>query len=208
VNLAPEFIADIEKRIKLRFIDNGTGNLTATFGPEDVFNYIYAVFHSPTYRERYAQFLKIDFPRVPLTSNVECFVRLCSLGSELAALHLLESPTIDRPMTNFPIRDANRVDKGYPRYSPPGEHAPGSDTPIDCGRVHINAEQYFNNVPPEVWQFHVGGYQVCDKWLKDRRERNLSYDEVCVYMRIVKALAETIRLMREIDGAITEWPIT
>ena len=207
VNLKPEFIAEIAKRIKLRFIDDGTGDLADTFGPEDVFNYIYAVFHSPTYRERYAQFLKIDFPRVPLTSNLDLFRTLCSFGSQLVALHLLESRALDHPISNFPATDTNGVDKGYPRYFPPGEHAPGSEDPIESGRVYVNGQQYFNNVPPEVWQFCVGGYQVCDKWLKDRRERHLSYDGINHYMKVVKALAETIRLMREIDEAITEWPM-
>ena len=89
-NLAPEFIADFSARLKLDFVPDGCGDLRKTFGPEDVFHYAYAVFHSPTYRSRYAEFLKIDFPRLPLTSNVELFRSLCALGKELVALHLME----------------------------------------------------------------------------------------------------------------------
>ena len=207
VNLKAEFIAEIEKRLKLRFIDDPAGDLASAFGPEDVFNYIYAIFHSPTYRERYAQFLKIDFPRVPLTSDPALFRTLCALGGQLVALHLLESPALDRPITNFPVGGINRVDKTYPRYFAPGDRAPGTGEPIEAGRVCINPEQYFNNVPPDVWHFTVGGYQVCDKWLKDRRERSLTYDEASHYMKIVKALSETLRLMAEIDQAIPQWPI-
>jgi len=207
VNLNAEFIAEMEQRLNLRFIDAATGDLAITFGPEDVFNYIYAMLHSPTYRLRYAEFLKIDFPRVPLTSSIDLFRTLCALGGQLAALHLLESPALAQPITNFPVGGSNHVDKGYPKYYPPGERTPDSTEPIDAGRVYINGQQYFNNVPPEVWGFHVGGYQVCDKWLKDRRERGITFDDHAHYRNIVKALHETIRLMAEIDAAIPGWPI-
>jgi len=207
VNLKAEFIAEVEKKTGLGFIDDGTGDLKKTFGPEDVFHYIYAVFHSPTYRERYAEFLKIDFPRVPLTSDRRLFRKLCGLGAELTALHLLESPSLAKKITNFPEAGSLRVEKGFPKYYPPGEIAPGFSDPIDKGRVYINKEQYFNGVPSEVWELHVGGYQVCDKWLKDRRGRQLSFDDVEHYCKVVVALNDTIRLMGEIDDAITDWPI-
>lgn len=198
-NLAPEFIADFSARLKMTFIPDGKGDRVKTFGPEDVFDYMYAVFHSPTYRSRYAEFLKIDFPRLPLTSNPELFRALCSLGSELVGLHLMEkhAPAI----TGYPVAGDNTVETV--RYTEPGQGA-------EVGRVWINREQYFENVPPEVWAFHVGGYQVCQKWLKDRKGRQLTYDDLRHYQRIVSALAETIRLMSEIDAAIDKhggWPV-
>ena len=170
-----------------------------TFDPEAVFDYLYAVFHSPTYRSRYTEFLKIDFPRLPLTANAELFRALCRLGKELVGLHLLEEhgPKI----TSYPIPGDNSVE--VVRYNHPDQEA-------DQGRVWINREQYFEGVPPEVWSFHVGGYQVCQKWLKDRKGRKLTYDDLTHYQDVVSALAETIRLMAEIDVVIDEnggWPI-
>ena len=102
-NLSPEFTVDIARRLGLRFIPDGEGDLDETFGPEDVFHYIYAVFHSPTYRERYDQFLRADFPRVPLTDDVELFRALVGLGGELTAVHLLKSGSLSTAQFGFPI---------------------------------------------------------------------------------------------------------
>jgi len=208
-NLSPEFVADFAGKLGLSFVPDGRGDREATFGPEDVFDYIYAVFHSPRYRERYAEFLKIDFPRVPLTSDREKFRKLVRLGGELVALHLLESPLLDKTITRYPVVGDNRVEKGRPKYFAPGETEPGSKdgAVLEAGRVYINKSQYFEGVPPEVWEHQVGGYQVCDKWLKDRRGRQLSYDELTHYQRIIVALKETIRLMEEVDSAVGEWPL-
>ncbi|MGH9353539.1 MAG: type ISP restriction/modification enzyme, partial [Terriglobia bacterium] len=248
-NLNPDFLADLEKRLGLSFIPDGKGDVApgfgpasrqntdlkvgaTTFGPEDVFNYIYAVFYSPTYRSRYAEFLKSDFPRVPLTSDANLFRSLCGLGGELVALHLLESPTLEKPIARYPVKGRDLVDKGFPKYVAPGEPEPGTGAPLEAGRVYINrgaltrpsldghplpegegrgegegVGQYFDGVPPEVWNFHIGGYQVCEKWLKDRRGRRLTYDDLGHYSKVVTALSETIRLMAEIDAAIPKWPI-
>jgi hypothetical protein len=206
-NLNPEFIADLEKRLGLSFASDGKGDLKVAFGPEDVFDYIYAIFHSPTYRSRYAEFLKSDFPRVPLTSDVKLFRALCAKGAELVALHLLESPTLEKPIARYPVKGSNLVDKGFPKYVAPGEPEPGTGNPLKVGRVYINKEQHFEGVPPEVWNFHIGGYQVCEKWLKDRRGRTLTYDDQTHYCKVVTALSETIRLMAEIDKVIPGWPL-
>jgi predicted helicase len=214
-NLNPEFVADFEKQLGLSFVSDGKGDLEKTFGPEDVFNYIYAVFHSPTYRTRYAEFLKSDFPRVPLTSDAKQFGVLCGLGAELVALHLLESPKLAKPIARYPVTGPNIVEKGFPKYLAPGEPEPGKGTPLPAGRVYISKPeppsgakgQYFEGVPPEVWNFQIGGYQVCEKWLKDRRGRTLTYDDLEHYRKIITALSETIRLMAEIDAAIPQWPI-
>jgi hypothetical protein len=214
-NLSPEFVADIGKRLGFSFVSDGKGDLKKTFGPEDVFDYIYAIFHSPTYRTRYAEFLKSDFPRVMLTSDREQFRSLCGLGGELVALHLLESPKLSKPIARYPVTGPNLVEKGFPKYLGPGEPEPDKGEPLAAGRVYINkpdAEtgvkgQYFEGVPPDVWNFHIGGYQVCEKWLKDRRGRTLTYDDLEHYRKVVTALSETIRLMAEIDAAIPKWPI-
>jgi hypothetical protein len=245
-NLNPDFVADLEKRLGLSFVSDGKGDVApgfspapaalkggaTTFGPEDVFNYIYAIFYSPTYRTRYAEFLKSDFPRVPLTSDVELFRSLCGLGGELVALHLLESPKLEKPIARYPVKGGNLVDKGFPKYVAPGDPEPGTGKPVKEGRVYINrpaltrpdksghplpagegrAEgegvgQYFEGIPPEVWNFHIGGYQVCEKWLKGRRGRTLTYADLEHYRKVVTALRDTIRLMSEIDAAITKWPI-
>jgi hypothetical protein len=225
-------VAGLEKPLSLSFVADGKGDLKKTFGPEDVFNYIYAVFHSPTYRTRYAEFLKSDFPRVPLTSDLKQFRVLCGLGAELVALHLLESPKLGKPTARYPVTGPNIVEKGFPKYLAPGEPEPGTGKPLKEGRVYVSRSaavpaatvaamspsptggqrpplqaQYFEGVPLEVWNFHIGGYQVCEKWLKDRRGRTLTYDDLEHYRKVVTALSETIRLMAEIDAAIPKWPI-
>lgn len=179
---------------------------------QDIFFYMYAVFHSKIYRTRYVDFLRTDFPRLPLTSNVELFRQLCGLGQELVALHLLEEETLKvstaRRDAGFQVRFAsNRVDlqgkplgsvveKGFPKY--------------EDGKVFVNESQYFEGVTEDVWNFHIGGYQVCQKWLKDRRGRELSAEDIVHYGKVVTALGETIRLMGEVDGVIDVhggWPV-
>lgn len=200
-NLSPAFISDISGRLKMQFVPDGKGDLCETFGPEDIFHYMYAVFHAPAYRERYAEFLKIDFPRLPLTSNVELFRALCALGERLVGLHLMEKSGPAQAMPGFPIKGDDRVEKV--EYTPPGDAS-------QKGRVWINRTQYFEGVAPDVWEFHVGGYQVCQKWLKDRKGRQLTNSDKRHYQRVAAALAETITLMEQVDEAIGRcggWPI-
>ncbi len=192
-NLNPAFIKDFSEKLELEFIHDGKGDLELTFGPEDVFNYAYAIFHSPTYRTRYAEFLKTDFPRLPLTSNKELFKALASKGAGLVSLHLMESADLNNFITRYPVSGSNTVEKV--NYDEINQHA------------YINKEQYFEGVPADVWNFHIGGYQVCHKWLKDRKGRNLSYEDITHYQKIVVALKETIRLMAENDEIIPGWPI-
>lgn len=192
-NLSLPFTGDMEKRLGMEFVTDGKGDLEETFGPEDVFDYIYAVFHSPTYRTRYAEFLKIDFPRVPLTSNKDAFRGLVEKGAELVSLHLMESPALNNLVTTYPASGSDEVEK-----------VEYNDL---LRRVCINKTQYFEGVDPEVWEFHVGGYQVLSKWLKDRKGRKLTYEDQQHYQKIVVALKETIRLTREIDETIPSWPI-
>jgi predicted helicase len=198
-NLSNEFVDDLKARLKFDWVSDGIGDLKKTFGPENVFHYIYAVLHSPQYRKRYSGFLKIDFPRLPITSRPKLFAALCKVGSELSDLHLLEGEA--SIITTYPMDGDHIVDKV--RYSEPYEKQPG--------RVWINATQYFEGIPKELWEFHIGGYQVCQKWLKDRKGRELMYDDQQHYQKIVSALARTIELMAEIDSTIDAhggWPLS
>ncbi|MBN2187530.1 MAG: N-6 DNA methylase, partial [Dehalococcoidia bacterium] len=192
-NLNPEFIKAVSEKLGLEFVEDGWGDFAQTFGPDDIFNYAYAIFHSPTYRTRYAEFLKINFPRLPLTSDKQLFKALAAKGAELVSLHLMDSPMLNNLITRYPVAGSNTVEKvSYDDNN---------------RRVYINKVQYFEGVPPEVWNFHIGGYQVCQKWLKDRKGRTLTYDDLTHYQKVVVALKETIRLMSEIDKLIPGWPV-
>ena len=178
-----------------KFLNSISSKLGYTPAPEAIFHYIYAIFHSPTYRTRYAEFFKMDFPRVPLTSSDPLFRQLATYGEELVALHLMKSPTLDNLITQFVNDRGHRlVDAGYPKFSQ--------------GEVVINKKgDKFIGVPENVWNFHVGGYQVCQKWLKDRKGRTLSNEDVLHYQKIVIALKATIELMAKIDVTIPGFPI-
>jgi hypothetical protein len=165
--------------------DSAAWNDSAGASPEAILAYIYAILHAPSYRARYAEFLRRDFPRIPLPKSATQFQRLAALGQELIQLHLLRHPALAQSPVKFPVAGSNTIEKGFPRY--------------DDGRVWINKTQYFEGVSEAVWRFAVGGYQVCDKWLKDRRGRTLSNAEVQTYRQIVYALSETLRLMEQID---------
>ncbi len=197
-NLTPTFIKALTAKTGLAYVPDGVGDLATTWGPEDAFHYMYAVFHAPEYRTRYAAFLKMDFPRLPLTGDVALFRELCALGARLVDIHLQRVQL--EPHTGFPITGSGMVEKV--RYTAPegGE----------AGRVWINDTQYITGVPADVWQFRIGGYQVCEKWLKDRKGRVLTYDDISHYMQVVAALAETITLMSKIDEVIAAhggWPL-
>jgi predicted helicase len=157
--------------------------LGEVFAPIDILDYIYAVLHSPTYREKYKEFLKIDFPRVPYPKDKDTFWQLVKLGGQIREIHLLESPTVEKYITQYPIDGNNTVTK--PKYQD--------------GKVYINDTQYFDNVPQIAWDFYVGGYQPAQKWLKDRKERTLEFDDILHYQKIIVALTETDRLMNEIN---------
>lgn len=154
--------------------------------PEDIFDYIYAVLHSPSYREKYKEFLKIDFPRVPYPQNTESFKALVALGGELRALHLLESPKLKDFITTFPASGSDIVEAKYPKYKD--------------GNVYINDTQYFGGVPEIAWNFYIGGYQPAQKWLKDRQGRKLSNIDIEHYQKMIVALVETSRIMIELGN--------
>jgi predicted helicase len=194
-NLDAAIVAEISTRVGLRFTAEKANN-SKTFAPIDILDYIYAVLHSPRYREKYKAFLKIDFPRVPCPADAGQFRRLAKLGEKLRRLHLLESVEPKDGMADFPITGNGEIDKiiyaaPAPKKSPPVEGTAG-------GRVYINSKQYFDNVPPEAWEFHIGGYRPARKWLKDRNGLKLEYDDVRHYRKIIRVLTETAKIMEEI----------
>jgi len=181
-NLNTDIVKQIVENLDLTFT-NEKETTENTFAPIDILDYIYAVLHSPTYREKYKEFLKIDFPRVPYPKDNDTFLQLVKLGGEIRQIHLLESPTVEKYITQYPIDGDNVVIK--PNYQ--------------NGKVYINDTQYFDNVPEIAWNFYIGGYQPAQKWLKDRKDRKLEFEDILHYQKIIVALSETDRIMKEID---------
>jgi predicted helicase len=169
----------------LEFLQAIKASLGSEPTPEEIFYYIYAVLYSPAYRKRYQEFLKIDFPRIPLPANREMFNELSDLGKELVDLHLLKHPDLEKTEVGFPKSDSDKVEKVS--YAKEGQ------------RVFINKEQYFEGVSKEVWEYQIGAYQVMEKYLKDRKGRKLSLDEINHYMKVAKAIQLTIELQQKID---------
>ena len=189
-NLSQKIVRAIEKSLGISFTIQEFKSSNSEFGEVDILDYIYAVLHSPTYREKYKEFLKIDFPRVPYPT-IDNFWQLVKLGGELRQIHLLESPVVDQFITQYPEDGDNVVKK--PRFVPSPSGKAG------VGSVYINDTQYFVNVPDVAWTFYIGGYQPAQKWLKDRKDRVLSYEDILHYQKIIVALTETDRIMKEID---------
>ncbi|MGB4254062.1 MAG: type ISP restriction/modification enzyme [Minisyncoccales bacterium] len=177
--------------IKREIIDLLSSSYKNSVPPEEIFYYIYAVLYSNTYRQKYLEFLKIDFPRVPFTKNYELFKKLSRFGKELVDIHLLQSPSLDKTSAKFE-----------------GEGELSSVKKIIYNqkekRVYINENQFFANVEPEVWNYFIGGYQVLNKWLKDRKGRSLTDEEIKTYIKIISALSQTILTQKEIDKLYRE----
>ncbi|MGK7945420.1 MAG: type ISP restriction/modification enzyme, partial [Microcystaceae cyanobacterium] len=182
-NLSPKFLTAIQDKLGYQPT------------PEEIFYYIYAIFHSPTYRQRYAEFLKIDFPRVPLTNNDQLFKQLANKGEILVNLHLMKSPLLNTLMTEYHHQDNHQVTQV--KYNSTTQ------------QIKINKTAYFVGITETIWNFKIGGYQVLDKWLKDRKKANyiLTPEDILHYQKIVVALKETIKLMTEIDEIIPSFPI-
>jgi len=156
--------------------------------PEQIFFYIYAVLYSNIYRKKYSEFLKIDFPRVPFTNKQKLFVEMAAYGESLVGLHLLKSTEFDQPIAKFQGKGTNKVEK----------------INYEEGRVYINKDQFFDGIALNIWEYQIGGYQVCDKWLKDRKGRALSLDEVKHYCQIATSLQKTMEIQKEIDDLYPE----
>ena len=176
-NLNPKIYKDIQ-------------NIVPDVQPQSLFDYIYAVLHSRAYRQRYAEFLKSDFPRIPHPKDPQTFHALAAKGAELRGLHLMESPVLDALITTYPIGGDHKV------VTPRWEEAKDNTA---FGRVWINPTQYFDKVPLTAWEFYIGGYQPAQKWLKDRRGRTLTSDDLRHWQRIIIALTETDKIMSDIE---------
>ncbi|HRP93946.1 MAG TPA: hypothetical protein PLH53_13715 [Ignavibacteriaceae bacterium] len=206
-NISREVIDVLSKSYQRDFQNPLDKKKEKGFGSKEIFYYIYAVLYSNTYRNKYAEFLKIDFPRIPFTIDYKLFIQLGKLGEQLADLHLLKSKELDKTISKFPIDGSNRVEKPIFRHSEPVSESSkvtkrGMLKQVQhdkMGKVWINKEQYFDGIKEQVWQYQIGGYQVCEKWLKDRKDRALTLDEIKTYCKIVTALSITIELQNEID---------
>ena len=166
-------------------INDSIGHTTT---PEDIFDYIYGVLHSPHYREKYKEFLKVDFPRIPYPKNANEFEHFCSCGNALRELHLMHS--VPESPVRFEQKGSMMVD--YLRWE-------WNKDDGYSGNVWINDTQCFESVPAEAWEFFIGGYQPAQKWLKDRKGRKLEYDDIEHYRKIIAVLMETVRIMKTID---------
>jgi len=169
-------------------IEQLTKNYKKTPTPEQILFYIYAVLYSNSYRTKHAEFLKIDFPRIPFTESYKIFSKMAKYGERLVYLHLLKSTALDLPVAKFQGRGNKKVEKvGYEKE-----------------RVYVNKDQYFERIKQEIWEYQIGGYQVCAKWLKDRKGRQLSLDDMKHYCNIVTALKKTIETQKAIDKIYPE----
>ncbi len=162
--------------------------------PEQIFYYIYAMLYSNVYRTKYAEFLKIDFPRIPFTKDYKLFKKMVEYGKRLASLHLIKAKELDKSRLKFQSGD-NKIEKI--RYEPVGA---SGRSPL----LYINDDQYFEGISNDVWEYQFGGYQVCDKWLKDRKGKRLSLDDIKHYCKIVTALKKTIEIQKAIDNIYPE----
>jgi predicted helicase len=163
------------------------------FNEYAIIDYIYAILHSNSYRERYQEYLKLDFPRIPIIQNPKYFAQLTNLGQKLRQLHLLKN----EPMANITFLGSgnNTIEKGYPKFK---ENA-----------VYINGSQYFQGISLGVWTFTIGGYRMCQKWLKDRKNRVLNNQDILIYQKIISAIFQTLEIMNEIEDIIENygaWP--
>ena len=198
-NLNPDFINASAAALNLEFVPDGPGDLVSSFGPEDVLHSIYALLHSPAYRQRYQDHLKSDFPSLPLISSKALFADLVDLGQQLVAHHCLDMQEY-KEAPAFLHRGDHRVERIS--YAPPRHHHPG--------QVWINAKQCFHGVSPETWTFTIGGYAPAQKWLKERKGQALSFTDIDHYRRLCAALVATSRLMAAIDATIDAhggWPL-
>jgi len=196
-NLDADIVDAIADKTGLRFVAEKTSARNA-FAPVDLLDYIYAVLHSPTYREKFREFLKIDFPRVPYPNDAKHFRALAKLGAELRELHLMQSHKLNRLITTYPESGNNTVTRRITKDDFEVTDPAAADGGI--GRVHINATQYFGGVPQIAWDFPIGGYLPAQKYLKDRNSRALTWDEIDHYQKLIVALVETAKVMARIDA--------
>ncbi len=153
--------------------------------PEEIFYYIYGVLYAPTYRAQYAEFLSHDFPRVPLTTNYDVFCQIARYGQQLTKYHLLTSTDLNPPLVKFQGTGENSIEKvSYQAHD-------------QC--IYVNAQQYFAPVPPDVWNYQIAGYQICQKWLRSRKGRQLTFEDIKQYCQITTTISKTLKIQHNID---------
>lgn len=193
-NLNENFIEEIRVMTGLTFVMEGHGDLSNTFGPEDVLGYIYSILNTPSYKVRYEQFLKAEYPRIPVrlpNGGRESFSEICKIGIELITLHTLQ---FDKSKINvrYPNNGSNVIEDKYPIFQLTEDES-------KQGKIWINEKQYFEPVNQSIWDYELGGYQVCQKWLLDRRGQALSYDDLSHYMATVYSLEAAMELIPELN---------
>ena len=193
LNFKPAFLTALSETLALP--QTAPFNLPEGVSPEEILAYIYAVLYSPIYRKRYYDFLKYDFPRIPLPHDIEQFRTLAALGQRLIDAHLLKD--VSRPE----VAPTGRSVPALHRFEGEGDGVIGRVRYAD-GRVWINASQYFTDVSAEVWAYEIGSYRVCEKWLRDRRGEVLRYEDMRRYRAILAAVAETLEVMQGIDAVL------
>lgn len=195
LNIAPTYLRQIEEMLKIKITTETNPAAENSVAGEVLLGYIYAVFHSPTYRKRYADFLKVDFPRFPITPNRALFIDLARFGRELIGLHLMESTKLDHHITKFVGKDNPEIQK-----------IEYSDECIWLDKKHTTG---FTGIPKDILDFQFGGYRICEKWLKDRKGRTLNTEEINHFHKIIVIASETLGIMRTIDNLIAKnggWP--
>lgn len=192
-NLSPAIVSRIGELIELTF-EPEKSERDGFFSPIDVFDYVYAVLHASAYRTKYDEFLKIEFPRIPYPKSKEIFWILVDLGGALRKTHLLEPDAAEEPGCDYPVSGNNVISRGIVK-----KDWEIIDPNTGKGRIWINDDQYFDGISTDVWELYIGGYQPAQKWLKDRKGKELSYSEIVHYQKMTSALSKTIRLVQEID---------
>ena len=197
-NMNKRFILEIEERFKFKYIDNFHGNLFDTVGSLDILNYIYAIFYSSTFRKRYKDLLKVDYPRVPLTSKKELFIHLSRVGEQLIKNHLMKD-CVDLSSTKVSFTgEGDNIIQNINSKSYKNE------------KLYINKTQFFDHIPEKVYTFTIGGYKICEKWLKDRKGKHINEEDISYYIKIIVCIRKTLTYIEEIDQIIEKysgWPI-
>ncbi|MCY4553405.1 MAG: hypothetical protein OXC79_07010 [Candidatus Poribacteria bacterium] len=183
LNFKPAFLTALSETLELP--QTAPFNLPEDISPEEILGYIYAILFSPTYRERYYEFLKYDFPRIPLPTDIESFRKLAALGQNLINWHLLQDVQI---LTRHRFEGKGDAVVSKVRYT--------------SGHIWINPTQHFTDVPEAVWHYEIGAYQVCEKWLRDRKGSPLSHADIRQYCAMLVAIAETLQITAEIDAVL------
>ncbi len=184
-NLSSGFLKNLSIYLNSDVKQKGEVGGKLIISPELILFYCYGVMHSATYRKDYDEFLKIDFPRIPFTKDYNLFLEISKIGEEIGRLHLLESPLLNKIEAEYPVSGDHIMEK--PMYDEKAQ------------KIYINKNQYFGKVSKDIWEFTIGGYQVLDKYLKSRKNRNLSQEEIEHLLKVITALKYTIEKMKVAD---------